>query len=136
NDRGGDMPRLAPMAPLLWSSSPFGALQRIASEMDRVFTGFGFGPGHGELHHFSPWRTEHGPVAWSPAVEVFERDDRLVVRAELPGLSKDDVHVEIAEDAITIEGQRHHEHEEKHEGYYHSERSYGSFYRTIALPEG
>ena len=59
-----------------------------------------------------------------------------MIRADLPGLSKDEVNVEINEDAITISGERRNENEEKREGYYRSERSYGSFYRQIPLPEG
>jgi HSP20 family protein len=58
------------------------------------------------------------------------------VRAELPGLKKDDIQVELKEDVITIQGSRKEEHEEEREGYYHSEREYGQFYRTIPLPEG
>ena len=73
---------------------------------------------------------------WSPQVEVTERDGQLVVRADLPGLNKDDVQVELRDEAIIIRGQRKQEREEKREGYYRSERSYGSFYRQIPLPKG
>jgi HSP20 family protein len=59
-----------------------------------------------------------------------------VVRADLPGLSKDDVKVDVNEDRITIQGERKKQHEEEHEGVYRSERSYGSFYRQIPLPPG
>src|SRR5207245_1908644 len=72
---------------------------------------------------------------WSPPVEVFEREGNLVVHAELPGLNKDDVKVEITDDGIVIQGERKHEHEENREGFYRSERSYGSFYRFIPLGE-
>lgn len=73
---------------------------------------------------------------WSPQVEVFERGNNLVVRADLPGLSRQDVDVELDEDALIIRGHRHNELESENEGYYRSERSYGSFYRAIPLPEG
>ena len=73
---------------------------------------------------------------WSPQIETFEREGQLVVRADLPGLKKDDVNVEITDDAITISGERRNEDEERREGYYRSERSYGSFFRSIPLPEG
>ena len=72
----------------------------------------------------------------APTVEVFQRGDRLIIRAELPGLSKEDIHVEVANDTITIQGERRQEHEERREDYFHSERSYGSFFRNILLPEG
>jgi HSP20 family protein len=68
-------------------------------------------------------------------VEVVERDGNLIVRADLPGLTKDDVRVEITEDVLTIEGERHAEHEEKQAGVVRSERSYGRFRRQIPLPE-
>lgn len=67
---------------------------------------------------------------------MFEKDGQLVVRADLPGLTKNDVKVDIAEEALTIQGKRTKEQEEKGETFYRSERSYGSFYRVIPLPEG
>jgi HSP20 family protein len=74
--------------------------------------------------------------AWTPAIEVVHRDNELVVRADLPGLSKDEIKVDLTEDAITIQGERKREHKEEREGVYRSERSYGSFSRVIPLPEG
>ena len=73
---------------------------------------------------------------WAPQVEVFERGNNLVVRADLPGLSRDDVDVEIDDEMLIIRGERHSDVEDEEEGYYRSERSYGSFYRAIPLPEG
>src|SRR5207245_93860 len=68
--------------------------------------------------------------------EVFERNNQLVVRADLPGLTKDDINVDIDDDRITIRGERQSEHEEDEKGFYRSERSYGSFYRSVPLPQG
>jgi HSP20 family protein len=73
---------------------------------------------------------------WSPEVETFMRDDKFIIRADLPGLSKDEVNVEITEDSVIISGERQNVHEEEREGYYRSERVYGRFYREIPLPEG
>ena len=73
---------------------------------------------------------------WLPQVEAFEREGKLIVRADLPGLTKDDINVDITDDAIKIRGERRQEKEENEEGYYRSERSYGSFYREIPLPSG
>ena len=67
---------------------------------------------------------------------MFKRDGELVVRADLPGLTKDDVKVEVADGGITIEGERRSQQEERREGFYHSERRYGKFYRRLPLPEG
>jgi HSP20 family protein len=75
-------------------------------------------------------------TSWEPNVEVFQRGNELVVRADLPGLNPDDVIVEIAEDAITIRGERREEHNEEHDGFFRTERVYGTFYRVIPLPEG
>ena len=72
---------------------------------------------------------------WAPQVEVFERGNNLVVRADLPGLSREDVDVEVDDDALIIRGERHSDVEDEKEGYYRSERSYGSFYRAIPLPD-
>jgi len=73
---------------------------------------------------------------WAPQVEIFERGNNLVVRADLPGLSRENVDVEIDDDALIIRGERQTDTEDEDEGFYHSERSYGSFYRAIPLPEG
>jgi HSP20 family protein len=62
---------------------------------------------------------------------VFQRGDELVVKTDLPGLKKDEVKVNVTEDAITIEGERRSEHEEERGGVYRSERTYGSFYRVV-----
>lgn len=73
---------------------------------------------------------------WSPALEVKEKGGKLAVTAELPGLTKEDIKVHIDGDTLVVEGERKQEKEEKREGYFHSERSYGKFYRSILLPEG
>ena len=99
--------------------------------MDRVFGDFGFGTGLTSRGVGRDWTS-----VWSPEVEVFERDGQLVVRADLPGLKREDIKVNIDENVITIEGERKQQHEENREGLYRSERSYGRFYRSIPLPEG
>jgi len=71
---------------------------------------------------------------WLPAIEVFEKDDRFVVKAELPGMKEEDIDVSISDDTLTIKGERKSENEVKEENYYCRERSYGSFHRSIALP--
>jgi HSP20 family protein len=73
---------------------------------------------------------------WAPQMETFQRGNEFVVRTDLPGINKDDVKIDITDDSITIEGERREEHEEDREGYYRSERSYGSFYRVVPLPDG
>jgi HSP20 family protein len=73
---------------------------------------------------------------WSPQIETFQRGNEFVVRADLPGLKKDDVKIDVTDDSLTIEGERREEYEEDREGYYRTERSYGSFCRVVPLPDG
>jgi HSP20 family protein len=112
-------------------AGPFGTMQRLMNEMDRMFEDFGFG---------SRWRpsfmSEAGAGLWAPDVDVIQRENELLIRADLPGLTKDDVSIECTDDALIIQGERRREHEEEREGMFRSERSYGSFYRTVPLPEG
>ncbi len=117
--------------------NPFSFMRRFSEDMDRLFGDFGLGRGlaSGFGREFGRLTDLEGSM-WSPQVEAFERDGKLVVRADLPGLTKDDINVDITDDAIKIRGERRQEKEEKEEGYYRSERSYGSFYREIPLPSG
>jgi HSP20 family protein len=78
-----------------------------------------------------------GEIAnWTPQIEVFQRDRQLVIRADLPGLSKNDVQVELRDDSVIIRGERQEERKEERQGFYRTERTYGSFYRVIPLPGG
>jgi HSP20 family protein len=69
-----------------------------------------------------------------PAVDVYEKPHVLVVKAELPGLKKEDVHVEIESDDLIIRGERKADRDVKPEEYYRTERTYGGFYRRMRLP--
>jgi HSP20 family protein len=100
--------------------SPFTLMRRFTEEMDRFFNG----------------KTTASGGFWAPTVEVKEEGGKLCIMAELPGMKKEDLKVQVTEEAVILEGERKHEKEEKHEGFYHSERSYGQFYRSIALPKG
>ena len=71
---------------------------------------------------------------WSPAVDVFETDPNLVVKAELPGIDPKDVEIRVENNTLFLKGQRKFENEVKEENYHRIERSYGSFTRTFALP--
>jgi len=105
----------------IFNMNPFALMRQFTEEMDRTF---------------GAMRTAPSGALWSPAIEVTQKNGSLIVTAELPGLNKDDIKVAVTDDALTLEGERKQEKEEKREGYYHSERSYGKFYRAIALPEG
>jgi HSP20 family protein len=73
---------------------------------------------------------------WVPAMDLVEADDHFVVKADLPGLGEDDVAIEVQDNVLTISGAREAEHERKEKGWYRLERSYGSFSRSLTLPEG
>jgi HSP20 family protein len=124
--RVGRESRLGRGIPSLFMN-PFALLGRLAEEMTDVFAEAGT--------ERSP-RSQAVAALWSPDVDVFQRGNELVVRADLPGVNADDVTVEVSDDAITLSGERQEEHREERGGVYRFERSYGSFFRTIPLPEG
>ncbi len=73
---------------------------------------------------------------WVPAMDLVEVGDSLVLKADLPGLRREDVDIEVKDGVLTISGERKDEHEEKADGYYRVERTFGSFSRTLTLPKG
>lgn len=117
---------------------PFELMDRMTDEMDRAFDRV-FGELGWPRRSWLP-RNLGSPATgeglWAPRIEAFQKGDRFIVRAELPGLKKDDIQVELTDEALTVRGERREEHEEEREGYFHSEREYGRFQRTIPLPEG
>jgi len=117
-------------------SSPFEFFDRMTEEMDRAFDRMWRDAGVLRRPSMSRLFGQGERGAWSPRIESFQKADQFIVRAELPGLKKDDVDVELNEGSLTIRGERREEREEEREGFVHSEREYGQFYRTIPLPEG
>lgn len=125
---------LAPMTPEF--GNPFRMMRRLTRNMERLFEFPGLQiPNYFETD-FAPFRMEFGKAEWMPQIEVLQNKGQFLVRADLPGLTKDDVKVELTENLLLISGERKEEKEEKGEGFYRSERSYGNFYRQIPLPEG
>jgi HSP20 family protein len=94
----------------------------FSREMDRLFDAF-FGAGDAGRR-------------WVPPMDVVEAEDHFVLKADLPGLSEEDVAIEIQDGNLTISGQRKAEHESSQKGWYRIERSFGSFQRSLSLPEG
>ena len=108
---------------------PF-ALMR--AEFDRFFNE----PSWAGLH-WPTFRFGRGEeAAWNPEVDVFERNNYLVTKIDLPGLKKEEVKVEVTDGYLAISGERKREEEEKKEEFYRCEREYGSFYRAVPLPKG
>lgn len=121
-------------------ANPFEFMHRISEEMDTWFENFGLGRGlqaRGGSRRAELSRGTPTVVAWMPQVETFRRGNELVVRADVPGVQKENLDVRLEDGALIVSGERQQEREEEsQEGSYRSERSYGSFYRAIPLPEG
>jgi HSP20 family protein len=118
---------------------PHSLIRRMADDMERLFESIGFGNSYVPFGGaYDSWTTgRRSPAAtWTPPTEIFRRGDKVVVRTELPGLRRDDIDVEVLDDTLIVSGERTEENNEDSGGYYRSERSYGSFYREIPLPQG
>ncbi len=115
------------MALIRWE--PVRELSSIQSEMNRLLNTFFDSPSTG-----SSGVSVHR--RWLPAMDLLQTEDEFVLRADLPGLSEDDVNIEFEDNVLTVSGERKSEHEERNEGYYRVERSSGSFSRSLTLPEG
>jgi HSP20 family protein len=112
---------------------PLAMLREMTSELDRMFDD-------------TTWPTFRWPFLrskpgfegpdFTPAIDVFTKDNRLFTRVDLPGLKKEDVKVELTDGQLVISGERKTEVEDKKDDFYRCERSYGSFYRAVPLPEG
>lgn len=110
------------MALVHWE--PAREVDSLQSEVNRAFDAF-FGNGSGA-------RTRR----WVPAMDLVETEDHFVLRADLPGLKREDVEIEIKDGMLTLSGERPADHEETAEGYYRVERSFGRFSRSLTLPDG
>lgn len=111
------------MAITLWRQrSPFEGLSRWFDDVDTWFdTGF---------------FTEAPEKLWKPAIDVEEKDGNYMVRADLPGLKKEDIHIELHDGYLTLRGERKSEQKEKKGSCRRVERTYGTFERTLSVPEG
>jgi HSP20 family protein len=118
------------MALVRWE--PVRELSSLQSEMNRLFNTFfdtptntgGSGGNGGAVRR------------WVPSMDLVETDEHFVLRADLPGLSEGDVTIELEDDVLTVAGERKAEHEDKKEGFYRMERSFGQFRRSLTLPDG
>jgi HSP20 family protein len=116
------------MALVRWE--PVRELNSLQSEVNRLFNTFFDSP-------TSTGSAGNGGVRrWLPAMDLVETEDHFVLRADLPGLSEEDVTIELEDDVLTLAGERKTEHEDKREGFYRVERSFGQFRRTLTLPDG
>jgi HSP20 family protein len=112
---------------------PFTLLRQLTSDIDRMFESPGWPSFRFPLLRSRP-ATEG--VSWFPEIDVFEKDNRLVTKIDLPGVKKEDVKVEVTDGHLAVSGERKAEVEEKKDNFYRCEREHGSFYRAVPLPEG
>jgi HSP20 family protein len=108
---------------------PFRELSTLQNEMNRLFNTVFDTPSGG---------TGNGGTLrrWMPAMDLAETDDHFVLRADLPGMGEDDVKIELEDNTLTVSGERKAEHESKGEGFYRIERAFGTFSRSLTLPQG
>jgi HSP20 family protein len=124
------------------SFSPFSIMRQGVDEMERWFghlnwpRGLGSPSGWGAQGRGMMSQMARQMGDWMPAVDAFQRGNEFVIRAEVPGMSRQDLTVEVNDDSITLHGERKREFDDEREGMFWSERSYGSFTRVIPLPPG
>jgi HSP20 family protein len=115
------------MALVRWD--PARELDLLQGDMNRLFDTFFQGRGVGAA-------APNGSRRWIPPMDLVEADDEFVLRADLPGLDRDDLQIEVKDNVLTISGERRAEHEDRKEGYHRVERSFGRFSRSLDLPDG
>ena len=115
------------MAIVKWN--PIRELEDMRKDLDKLFEGFSYPVTRGR---FQPQRVTPGMIV--PNVEMFDRKAEIVVKAELPGVGKDDIDLTVTKEALPIKGEVKKEEEIQEDDYYLSERRYGSFSRTLPLP--
>jgi HSP20 family protein len=108
---------------------PLRELSTLQSDMNRFFNSMFDTPASGGGQ-------ETGARRWTPAMDLAETEDAFVLRADLPGVSQEDVHIELEDTVLTVSGERKADHETKGEGFYRVERSFGRFSRALTLPKG
>jgi HSP20 family protein len=127
--------------------TPWELMRRMSDEMTQVldFLSRGQPPTSVAQHGSGTTTTQRegtsdagvaSPIAFAPQIEVIERPDAIVVRADLPGMNVDDVNVSVDDGVLTIQGERQQEQREERDGVVRSERVYGTFFRAIPLPDG
>jgi HSP20 family protein len=104
---------------------PLRELNSLQSEMNRLFnTAFDAPSGSSATRR------------WVPAMDLVEAGDQFVLRADLPGMSEEDIEIELEDGTLTVSGERKAEHEQREEGFYRVERAFGAFSRSLTLPKG
>lgn len=121
------MINLIPFARRRGEQSDTGSLMDLRSEMDRAFDRFFDLPAVG-------WPTVGMSQMWAPPLEIYDEDQNLVIRTELPGIDPDEIEISVADNVLTIAGEKREENKENRDGVYRSEVRYGRFLRALELP--
>jgi len=111
------------MARNLMAWDPFRDVSTMREDMERLFDSM-----------LSRYPRERVQAVWAPSIDVEETNDAMIIRVELPGMKREDIKVTVAEDTVTISGERKYENDRKDRTFHRVERAYGSFQRAIALP--
>jgi HSP20 family protein len=111
---------------------PLAEMARWEKDMERLFGNFLTGRAHPLFNE--NWWSGKSTGSLEPALDLYEEKDQIVVKAELPGMTKDDIQISISDNVLTIKGEKKHEEEDTGKDYYRSERTYGAFFRTLPLP--
>jgi len=112
------------MALVRWD--PFRDIITLRERMDKMF--------EDSLARFRMPEEATMPTFWSPSVDIYETDENIVLKAELPGVDKKEVSVEVKDNTLILKGERKREKEVKEENYHRVERSFGTFMRSFSLP--
>ena len=108
--------------------TPFREMLTLQDRMNRLFNGSEFRPGH--------WDDDLAMTNWHPVVDIYDSDDKIVIKAELPGMDKKDISIDLKDRVLTLKGERSLENEVKEDRYYRKERTFGKFERSFTLPMG
>lgn len=112
------------MALIRWD--PAREVDALQGDLNRLFDNFFAGRNQGR----------NGVQRWVPAMDLVESGEEYVLRADLPGMERDDVELELKDNVLTVSGRREAEHEDSQEGFHRVERAFGSFSRSLELPAG
>jgi HSP20 family protein len=127
----------APPAPAGASPERWSPLTSLRDEIDRLFDDFDpFARRAAHLWPFGAMPAARASSAGAPPMDLVERSDAFELALELPGLSREDVEIRLAGDALIVSGEKREEHEAREGGHVHRERRFGSFRRSLRLPDG
>jgi len=115
---------------------PFEEMRRMQKDIDHLFGLTEDKPSRASTNNQQLARPNEAPMLWRPLVDVKENDKDIVIHAELPGVTKDHIAIDLDNNVLTISGERKHEKREDNDKYHRVERSYGKFSRSFMVPEG